>query len=79
MSCVLPCECREGGSSGRCGGEACVSIAERLDCQTPDMKSCLDRVCPSKQVLTPNPRMQLTIFECPVEIYRNPVTTIIST
>ena len=27
-----------------------MAIAERLDCETPDMRAYLDRVCPSKQV-----------------------------
>ena len=27
-----------------------MSVAERLDCETPDMRAYLDRVCPSKQV-----------------------------
>ncbi|CAI8014494.1 hypothetical protein GBAR_LOCUS9044 [Geodia barretti] len=54
VTCVS-CACCEGrsrgcGGCGGCGGEACVSVAERLDCQTPDIKACLDRVCPSQQV-----------------------------
>ena len=27
-----------------------MAVAERLDCETPDMRAYLDRVCPSKQV-----------------------------
>ena len=28
----------------------CLVIAENLDCTTPDTKSCLDNICPSKEV-----------------------------
>ena len=50
VSCDCCPRCCEGRGSG-CGlGEGCVAVAERLDCETPDMRAYLDRVCPSKQV-----------------------------
>ena len=40
--------CAAEGGSG-CG-EGCKTVAERLDCHTPDCRVWLDSVCPTKQV-----------------------------
>lgn len=40
--------CAAEGGSG-CG-QGCKTVAERLDCPTPDCRVWLDSVCPTKQV-----------------------------